>query len=354
MDDTVTSVACVGGRPPCDSVVGAMRGLSKRFGFGSRAGLVAVFAALALTLPTSASAYLYWSDGKGIARANLDGRGVNTGFISDVHASEGVLVSGPYIYCGDEEGIVLRARVDGGDIDPDLFTILQQPMPLPSGIDEEGVAGALAVAGAHVYWSLGGDDDAIGRAGIDGGEAEPRFIETGEHDGEIAVGGGYLYWTTEDAIGRARLDGTEVEPSFIRLHGPEASRAINGIAVADGRIYWSAWRSHSIGRANLDGHGLDESFITSPDYPLNLAVAGRYIYWQSENSYFDTAEIRIGRANIDGGDVENELINITGELTGERYGGFTADTLGPGGERPPTHAKRKPKHGKPKHAEPTR
>jgi hypothetical protein len=317
-----------------------MRGLSKRFGFGTRGWLVAVFAALALTLPTSASAYLYWSNGNGITRANLDGRDVNTSFISDPRASQGVLASGPYIYCGDEEGVVLRARVDGSDIDPDLFTVLELSPPGASSVAKQGVVD-LAVAGAHVYWSLGGESDAIGRAGIDGGDVEPRFIQPGQRDGEIAVDGGYIYWASVNAIGRARLDGTDIEPSFIRLHEPEVSRTINGLAVADGHIYWSVWAGHSVGRANLDGHHVDESFITSPDYPLNLAVAGRYIYWQSENGYFDTSEIRIGRANIDGGDIENELVNLTGKLTGELYGGFAADTLGPGGEGPPKHAKRK-------------
>ncbi len=353
MAGTDTSATCVGAVPPCDSVAGVMRGLSKRLGFGSRAVVVALLAALTLALPTSASAYLYWSTGKGVARADLDGRDVNTSFISDAKAFDGVMVNGPYIYFNTGDGVVARARIDGSDVDPDLFSI-PQPPPLPGGIQAGAFVGSLAVAGARIYWSTGDENPDIGRANIDGGGIEPSFIDTGGFHGEIASGGNYVYWVSERAIGRAKLDGTDIEPSFIPLHPPYGTGAIDGIAVADGHIYWSAYASHSIGRANLDGGGVDESFITSPDYPLNLAVAGRYIYWQSYNSVVLPTELWIGRANIDGGDVENELVNITGEVTGELYGGFAADTLGPGGEGPPKHAKRKPKHGKPKHAEPTR
>jgi hypothetical protein len=286
---------------------------------------------------------VYWSHGEGIARANANGSSVNTSFIPDMDDATifGVAVNSQNIYFSAEKGVILRARLDGSDVDPDLFGI-PQPPPLLDDVYEEEDAGCLVVAGAHVYWSVGEEnDDAIGRADIDGGDFESHFISTGARVGAIAVDGSHIYWSGDHAIGRAELDGADIEPGFMPLIPSEGTGVISGIAIADDHIYWSADNSHSIGRANLDGRGVDQQFITSPDYVLNLAVAGRYIYWQSDNSFLMPTQKWIGRANIDGGGVESDLIDLTGEVTGEVYGGLAADTLGPGGGSSAKSTKRK-------------
>jgi hypothetical protein len=80
----------------------------------------------------------------------------------------------------------------------------------------------VAVDGRHIYWASGASD-AIGRATLDGGDAENRFIAGANWPCGVVVDEAYVYWGNSNAaaaaagpsIGRASLDGSGADQSFI-------------------------------------------------------------------------------------------------------------------------------------------
>jgi hypothetical protein len=184
--------------------------------------------------------YIYWTIARycsgdpptcwsGIARANLDGSGVENQFIP---------VQGGHLWMG------------------------------------------LAVDSNYIYWidsALG--HQSIGRANLDGTGVDPSFIagasaQDGVVPGSLAVDGQHIYWTDpyRGAIGRANLDGTGVNWNFIT-----GASLPSGVAVDFGHLYWanyyrcsnhntdppSSCAGGTIGSANLDGSGVNQSFITA-------------------------------------------------------------------------------------------
>ena len=216
-----------------------------------RAALVlAVLTAATLILVARADAAVYWASATGhqIGRANLDGTGVNTNFITGLGQPAGV-----------------------------------------------------AVDGAHVYWS-DNTTNTIGRANLDGSGVNTNFITNAPAEG-IVVDGSHIYWGTGPTIGRANLDGSGVDPSFITNAGP----GVNGIAVDGAHIYWANFPSPpdgpTIARANLDGSGVDLSFITDVSAPDGVAVNATNVYWT------DLLTGSIGRADLGGGNVQGRFID---------------------------------------------
>lgn len=322
--------------------------------------LAVSLAALALALPATTGAYLYWHGNDTIVRANLDGTNVNTSFIPNAPGSlDGVAVTGRYIYFGREAGLIGRASLNGSDIQANLISIPQPPPEDRSG----EYADSLAVGAAHIYWSET-YSDGIGRANLDGGVGEPGFIKTEAHVLDVAVDAGHLYWASEHAIGRANLNGSDIEQNFIQPPTP-----IKGLAVADGHIYWGVNDGHDIDRANLDGREVDQHFITALGYVSNFAVGGGYIYWEDNEGFQMLGRAWIGRANLNGSNVRSELVEVEGVNVNGRpvtslegayengnnvisqfsvnggLGRLAADALGPGASpAKPSHPKHKRRH----------
>jgi streptogramin lyase len=108
----------------------------------------------------------------------------------------------------------------------------------------------------------------------------------------------YLYWTeyAGGSINRTEASGPEEGLDWVK--GSEVLK----LAVDADHVYWSSW-GESIGRANLEGREVETEWIkTGGGRPLGLAVDGAHIYWAG----FDTNSI--GRANLAGGEVEAEWI----------------------------------------------
>ena len=122
----------------------------------------------ALALPSSAGAYVYWSNNGGsasmIGRAALNGSGADQSFIDGATSPYGV-----------------------------------------------------AVDASHLYWTNGGGTNSIGRADVDGGNADQDFITGAGSPVGVAVDGSHVYWTNDatNAIGRANLDGSSPDQAFI-------------------------------------------------------------------------------------------------------------------------------------------
>ena len=261
--------------------------------------LCGVTSAAAATAPIIGSG-VYWTNFSPatIGHANLDGSAVNQDLVSLPPAAGGeadasaVAQDGHYLYVGNEWGPISRVNFDGTGLTP--FTSDNDPFDL-------------AVGGSYLYIANGGGT--IDRVPIDDPSSALSPVLTGPYTNiiSLAVDSQYVYWTNydTDSIGRANLDGSDANQSFITgLTEPDA------IAVDGSHIYWATFESSvgsspgSIGRANLDGTDPDASFITSGvDTPEGLAVDAGHVYWASR------VDGTIGRANLDGSDVNDSFIS---------------------------------------------
>jgi hypothetical protein len=199
-----------------------------------------------------------------VARANLDGTGVDRNFISgDWVGGYDIAVDAEHVYWDTgiccSEGTIARANLDGTGAELSFLSFIS------------GYAVTLAVDDAHIYWT--NDDGTIGRANLDGTGRNENFIVT-VHADDIAVDDAHIYWSDATttypmgSIGRANLDGTRVDPDFVS--GLDAIPL--SLAVDAGHIYWADPKNLAIGRANLDGTGVDGSFIDAGLYPRYVAI----------------------------------------------------------------------------------
>jgi streptogramin lyase len=205
-----------------------------------------------------------------------------------------------YVYWGDfQNGRIGRAANDGTDVN-DSF------------VAEAGAGpGAVAVDAGHVYWA-DQNGESIGRANIDGSGVNSSFITgVGKANG-LAVNGSSIYWsTTAGTVGRAAINGTGKNVNFIS--GPSGPTLSCGVAVDSGHVYWGDIGNFGapayIGRAGLDGNNVEAHFVTIPGtaFPCGVAVNAANIYW-TEPGFLLPNGTRIGRANINGGGPDPSII----------------------------------------------
>ena len=295
------------------------------------AALIAVVAVAIMMLAWAgvAQAYIYWSNPTvpgGIGRANDDGTGVTQNFVGSGPAS-GIAIDGSHIYWSSESGGQIgRANLDGTGANLQFIHSINSPDGI--GVDS-----------SHLYWTEGSPlqvpSSMIARANLDGSGADTSFISglpaTG---GSLADDGSHIYWTELDSINQttfattasvaeANLDGSGVNQNLVDIPNPNLYELDPiGITVDRSYVYWS-WvyedvhssngPVYGIGRANIDGGGVNENFIVFPVGTgidaLGLAVDASYIYWADYNG----SGYGIGRANLDGSGVNPTF--ITG-LTG--------------------------------------
>jgi virginiamycin B lyase len=273
-------------------------------GAGRRTTLLAAIAALICAVlvlwgaafASQASAYIYWAnvERNTIGRANLNGTGVEQGFITGASSPWGVAVDGAHVYWANyETGTIGRANLDGTGVEQGFITGASNPT-------------GVAADGGHVYWT-NRETRAIGRANLNGTEVEQEFITGVDFPWGVAADGGHVYWANlvDNTIGRANLDGTGVEQAFIT-----GASDPTGVAVDGAHVYWANLVNKTIGRANLDGTGVEQGFITGVDFPFGVAVDGRYVYWTN------LANNTIERASLDGTAVEQGFITGASEPAG--------------------------------------
>ena len=149
-----------------------------------------------------------------------------------------------------------------------------------------------AMSNAHYIFWTGGDSGTIGRAGLDGSNANAALVGGAAYPIGVAADAAHVYWTEygRGTIGRADVDGTNVDHDFvIGLCAP------NSLAVDASHIYWGSGCSplDSIGRASLDGSNVEQTFITGISVPMGIAVDADHVYWVTQGT-------EVGRAGIDG------------------------------------------------------
>jgi hypothetical protein len=165
--------------------------------------------------------HIYWTHGPFISRAKLDGSGVAKNIVKVSSAISGLSLDAHHIYWSQVDNHSIgRAKLNGTGVD-ESFIATGGTKSHPQGV---------AVNASHVYWS----DYAgtIGRANIDGNGVDGSFITstTGSPmTGGIALDAAHVYWTSTTAISRAGIDGQNVEPTFIDQFG--ANRHGEPVAV---------------------------------------------------------------------------------------------------------------------------
>ncbi len=128
-----------------------------------------------LAIAARAEAYVYWGEPPtprvfttfgSVYRADLDGTGAQFLTEAGMHPL-GVAVDGAHLYWAGPPGTIARANLDGTGVNQSFITDLNPPPGSP-------IYG-LAVDGAHVYWTSA-DAGTIGRANLDGTGVDQSFI----------------------------------------------------------------------------------------------------------------------------------------------------------------------------------
>jgi hypothetical protein len=263
---------------------------------------VAVFGLLAVALPASAGAFVYWTHNNSpslIGRANLDGSAPNQSLISgESYFAPGVASDGSHLYWTDN-GKIGRANLDGTGVNPDF---------VPGATAIRGIA----VDGAHIYWSSG---NCVGRAKLDGSEPDNCFVPASEGTDGVAVGGGFIFWTNRQfkEIGRATINGGAIKEPFL-----ESSELLSGIAASETGIYFDNGNK-GIATSNFAGTVVAPSWIPGALGDA-VAVDGTYIYW---------ADGGIGRVGRDQSGFDASFVPPSGVY------GVAVDSGGGGAVQPP-------------------
>ncbi len=212
--------------------------------------------------------HVYWTGqtvdvGKTIARAKLNGTGIENNlfgaFTFDPQPND-IAVDDSHVYwtydfAPGNQGGIGRANLDGTGVDPGFITTA-------------GEVDHVAISNSQVYWSstfrggIGPNFRAIGRANLDGTGVNPTWISPMylPYPPELVVDDSHLYWLNgvDGMVGRANLAGTGVNQSFIA--GVSAAGQAQGLAADAGHLYWLSPDPGMVGRANLDGTGVNQSF----------------------------------------------------------------------------------------------
>jgi len=246
--------------------------------------LFATLFAVLLALPVSAQPYLYWATDTDstIARANLDGSGVDLDFITDQARPWDVVVDDTYIYWTNERGNTIgRARLDGSEVEPDFITGAFQPRSITR--DD-----------TYLYWN-NLSVNAIGRARLDGSEVDQLYVPSG-FPGGLAVSDTHIYWSTiaNDAIRRSNLDGSDIDDEFV-----SDVEFVTSLVVEGDYLYWGTASSKGIGRVRLDGSDPTPGFIPEPSGVIGLASDGSALYAARSSAIFPVPSF-IDRVNLDG------------------------------------------------------
>jgi cadherin-like protein len=224
--------------------------------------------------------YVYWIESDfgpaTIGRAKLDGSEVNSSFITGISTTggmNGLAVDEQHIYWASRNGgTVGRADINGQNV---------QGAYVPA--HGAGETNGVAVDATHVYWTTRGDgvhNAGIFRAPL-ADTSTPELIVPAPSDAwlQIAVDSEHLYFSRYSAagwIGRADLDGTNADFEFISTAGhPNGSYPV-GIALAPGATASS--------NADLAGLSLTEGAL-APAFSALTTSYGLQVGYATKNAH---------------------------------------------------------------------
>ena len=218
-----------------------------------------------------------------IHSSNLAGEEEDPDFIP-THAV-GVAVDSEYVYWTDPSlGTIGRAELDGSEIESEFIVPGPVKFETEPGVFEEveSLPRYLAVDSEHVYWTNTGRTDKNGKPINEGG-----------------------------TIGRAEIDGTEADPDcIVGASNPQ------GIGLSPTRVYWANSADdpavRSIARANLACGEVEQKFspVSGQPVPYGLAVDGIHVYFTKQDEGNDNG--RLARIPLEGGVEEAFVIGKAG------------------------------------------
>ena len=194
-------------------------------------------------------------------------------------------------------GIIKRANLNGTGVEQLISLSF-----IPTDITIDSIADKL-------YW-VNSRQGTIQSTNLNG-ENIKTIIKRDDHIVDIAIDAerGKLYWAHQYSIWRVNFDGTGVETPLSGW-GTKQTKGIGGMAVVEGKIYWTEhlrWGSTigNIHRANLNGTDV-ETLATPLGTPNGIAVdtAAGMVYWANSLG-------GIQRADINDGEVEAVVSGIT-------------------------------------------
>lgn len=276
--------------------------------------LLLVTVVLTLATPATAPAYLYWVNGgttPTIARASNDGTGVNLTFIANPGAGTNSLaVDGQHLYWGHDFNqaaprSIGRANLDGTGVEPG-FLPTQDPV------------GSVEVTPTKLYWST--STQQIRSAGLDG--SNPATVLTESGSGQMiqrfAVTSTNVYRERATTTGPAsaqvvRTNLTGGEEAVYPMTGGTLTGLTAGTTGLFGfRYIGSAGGTQPLVRAPLAPAGTVTEIVPG-DGSLGeaLGLAGCRLFWTSRTSGQGTNGT-IGTARIDGSQLNRTLITGNG------------------------------------------
>ena len=221
---------------------------------------------------------------------------------------------------GSSSGIIKRVDLDGTNAE-----VLVTRPTTPQSITVDPVRKKL-------YW-INSLEGKIHSADLSGGNIK-TIIQLDDTITHIAVDteGGKLYWADSQLrIWRVNLDGKNSE-TVLSGWGTDQTNGIGGIAIAEGKIYWTeppVWsrKSGKIRRANLNGTDV-ETLVSPLGEPVGIAVdtVNGKLYWTNKLG-------GIQRMDLNGGEVEAVVSGIT--APGDFALGTASTQLTPSTPEPP-------------------
>jgi hypothetical protein len=297
---------------------------------GRVATLVGLVAVAALIAAGRADAYIYWAvdqggDGTTIARAENDGSSVNRNFITGLDGPCGVAVNAQHIYWGNRgTNTIGRANIDGTNANPTFINALS----------DTGLPCGPSLGGGKVWWAnvAGGPSSqgSIGRANLDGTNPQPSFYPAPVASSPLstAVGANSLvFWSNIDingpnnpAIGRGGVDGV---PAPVRnlIDFGSSSVAPFWLAADDQHVYTSfvfgLIAPAGIFRWDLNGSGPSQEEIAQFAADGGLAMHGGKLYFSNAR------EGTISRSDADGSNPELTIVTRAGVVNGIAVDGLS-------------------------------
>jgi hypothetical protein len=214
-----------------------------------------------------------------IGRADLNGHNVQSSFITGASSPCAVASDGIHLYwidttvpgpdspgSGDVSSIA-RANLDGSGVDLTYVTLPQSCSSC-----------SLVFHSGYLYFGDG--SNAIGRVFVNGAGLQSTFLRVGGSTEmlELAIGGSNLYWSAGGfpALGRGPLSGGHAPTSFVpdaaALPKHAAGSDQEDVATYGPLLYWS-WtyidqfgRGHGgIAQMNQNGSHRRQNFLIDPD-----------------------------------------------------------------------------------------
>jgi hypothetical protein len=236
--------------------------------------------------------------------ARTPDQGVEPSFIPAGGQARDVLVHGSYIYWVlRNERKIARANLDGSGVNTNFIS-------LPSTTERfGGVPGGVTTDGVHLYVTIKSDDPAffgvVSKYSLAGALVTPELVYTGPGPVGITASAGRLYWanTEGNSIGTATTEGADLRQDFI-------TNTVQpyGVEVVGGYIYYANFSNgtdggKSIGRADVNGSNQNPDHIITTSATLlpgtqgvtGLTTDGTYLYWANYN---ENANSTIGRYRL--------------------------------------------------------